>query len=145
MSDTRCRDRGSVLMLMPAALLVLFVLAGITFDYAHLYLAQRELQSAAEAAVNDAVTWGVDQGSVRRGGGPVLDETLVEQAVDASLATHGASLDLDGPPVVEALSATEVRVTVTGRVDYLFVPAVPGLPRSTTVRATAVATLSPPA
>ena len=46
-SSTR-RETGTVLMLMPAAVLVLLVLGGITFDYAHLYLAKRELTVRGE-------------------------------------------------------------------------------------------------
>jgi Flp pilus assembly protein TadG len=99
-------------MLMPAAVLVLFILGAITFDYAHLYLAKRELQAAAESAANDAVTFGVDQAAVRRGRGIDLDDQLVVQAVEASLAAHGAGLHLVAPPDVERVGATQVRVTV---------------------------------
>src|SRR3954451_22052819 len=92
------RSRGSVLMLMPAAVLVLVILGGITFDYAHLFLAKRELTSLAEGAANDAVTYGLDQASVHRGDGYVLDPDLVATAVDASVSTHAPDLHLVGPP-----------------------------------------------
>ncbi|HEX2384906.1 MAG TPA: pilus assembly protein TadG-related protein [Acidimicrobiales bacterium] len=128
-------------MLMPAAVLVLFILGAITFDYAHLYLAKRDLQAAAESAANDAVTFGVDQASVRRGDGVHLDTRLVVQAVEASLAAHGSGLHLVGPPEVEAIGATQVRVAVAGRVDFAFVGAVPGMARSSVVRASASATV----
>src|SRR5437868_1132493 len=63
---SRRGDRGTVLMLMPAAVFVLLILGGIAFDYAHLFLAKRELSSTVEAAVQNAVTDGVDQAAVRR-------------------------------------------------------------------------------
>jgi Flp pilus assembly protein TadG len=128
-------------MLMPAAVLVLLVLGAITFDYAHLYLAKRDLQAAAESAANDAVTFGIDQAAVRRGDGVHLDPDRVARAVDASLAAHGEGLHLTAPPEVEPIGPTQVRVTVAGEVDFLFVGAVPGAARSTVVRASASATV----
>jgi len=130
-------------MLMPAAVLVLFILGAITFDFAHLYLAKRELQAAAESAANDAITFGVDQAAVRRGDGVRLDDAMVVRAVEASLAAHGAGLHLVAPPTVEAIGPSEVRVTVAGQVDFAFVGAVPGVARSEIVRATASATVTP--
>ena len=136
---TRSRDRGTVLMLMPAAVLVLLVLGGIAFDFAHLYLARRELSSVAESAANDAVTYGVDQAAVRRGDGYVLDPALVARSVAASTAVHPRDVHFIGDPLVELLSPTAVRVTITARVDYVFTRAVPGAQKSetVTVRATA--------
>ena len=128
-------------MLMPAAVLVLFILGAITFDYAHLYLAKRDLQAAAESAANDAVTFGIDQAAVRRGGGVHLDYELVAHAVEVSLAAHGTGLHLVAPPDVEAVGATQIRVTLAGRVDFAFVGAVPGVARSGIVRASASATV----
>jgi len=129
-------------MLMPAAVLVLFILGAITFDYAHLYLAKRELQAAAESAANDAITFGIDQAAVRRGDGVRLDNGMVVEAVEASLAAHGSGLHLVTPPTVEAIGASEVRVTLAGRVDFAFVGAVPGVARSGIVRASASATVT---
>jgi Flp pilus assembly protein TadG len=136
------RDRGTVLMLMPAAVVVLLVLGAISFDFAHLYLAKRELQAAAESAANDAVTFGIDQAAVRRGDGIRFDDRSVIEAVEASLAAHGTGLDLVAPPRVEEVGATQVRVTVTGRVDFVFVAVVPGAARSSVVTATALATVT---
>jgi Flp pilus assembly protein TadG len=128
-------------MLMPAAVLVLLVLAAITFDYAHLYLAKRDLQAAAESAANDAVTFGIDQAAVRRGAGVSLDQDRVARAVEASLAARGTGLHLVTPPDVESIGAARVRVTIAGRVDFVFVGAVPGVARSSIVRASASATV----
>lgn len=140
MGDTRVRrENGTVLMLMPAAVLVLLVLAGIAFDYAHLFLAKRELSSVAEAAANDAVTFGVDQASVRTGHGYVLDERLVEQSVAASLATSARDLRLVGEPTIELLSPSTVRIRLTATIDYVFTRAFPGARTSEVVTVEAVA------
>jgi Flp pilus assembly protein TadG len=126
-------------MLVPAGFLVLLMLGAIAFDYSHLYLGQRQLASSAEAAANDAVTFGVDQAAFRAGQGYVLDPDLVAEAVSQSLAAHGISgVHLDAPQVV-LLSATRVRVTLTGTVDYVFVKAVPGVAHRAVVHASATA------
>jgi Flp pilus assembly protein TadG len=126
-------------MLMPAAVLVLLVLGGIAFDFAHLFLAKRELTSVAEAAANNAVTHGVDQAAVRKGDGYVLDPDRVIESVAASVADHSPELHFIGDPQVEILSPTEVRVTITASIDYVFTRAVPGTPGSATVTVTATA------
>ena len=132
------RDRGSVLMLVPAAFLVLIILAAITFDYSHLYLAKRELLAVAEAAAQDAVTYGIDQAALRAGAGMQLDESRVDAAVAEALAAHGHDLRIIAVQA-EARDDREVVVTLTATVAYVFVRAVPGAPeRATlTVRATA--------
>ena len=126
-------------MLVPAGFLVLLMLGAIAFDYSHIYLAQRQLASSAEAAANDAVTYAVDEGAFRSGEGYQLDPALVEDAVTQSLAAHGISGVRVDAPVVEILSPTRVRVTLTGTVDHVFVKAVPGVPREARVRASATA------
>jgi hypothetical protein len=129
-------------MLMPAAVLILLILGAISFDYAHLYLAKRDLQAAAESAANDAVTFGIDQAGVRRGDGAHLDPERVGRAVEVSLAAHGAGLHLTAPPQVEPIGPTQVRVTLVGRVDFLFVGPAPGVARSSVVRASASASVA---
>jgi len=126
-------------MLMPAAVLVLIMLAGIAFDYSHLYLAKRDLASLADSAANNAVTHGVDQASIRRGDGYALDPDLVQRSVVASIAVHSRDLHLVGEPEVEMLTPTQVRVTLVARIDFVFTKAVPGVRDSETVRVTSVA------
>ena len=126
-------------MLLPAAVLVLLVLGGIAFDYAHLYLGKRELSAVAEAAANDAVTYGVDQAAVRRGDGYVLDPELVERSVAASITTHAPDLHLVGDPTVELVTPTTVRVTLVARIDYVFTKAIPGARSAETVQVRAEA------
>ena len=58
-------ERGSALMLMPAGLLIVLVLASIAVDMSLVHLRKRQAFELAAAAANDAATAGVDQGRVR--------------------------------------------------------------------------------
>jgi Flp pilus assembly protein TadG len=126
-------------MMMPAAVLVLLILGGIAFDYAHLYLAKRELVALAEGAANDAVTFGADPASVRRGEGFVLDEARIIESVRSSLAVHSPALHLIDEPDVVLETPTRVRVTLRATIDYVFTRAVPGARDAETVTVTATA------
>ena len=134
-----CRERGSVLMLMPAAVLVVLVLGSIAVDFSIAFLAERELVSAASAAANDAATYGLDEASLRDGGELVLDPARVREAAVRSLAARGNRL-LDQATVDVDVSGTQVRVTIRSRAEYLFAAAIPGAPDGADVEATATAT-----
>jgi hypothetical protein len=131
------RERGSVLALVPAAVLVSVLLGAIAVDSAVTFAAQRDLRSAALAAANDAATAGVDLDAYHETGAYTLSPGLVRRAVDTSLAASR--------PTVEAMT---VDVDVTGRqvtvvlraeVALVFASAVPGAPRTAEVTATATA------
>ena len=132
------RDRGSVLMLMPAAVLIVLVLGSIAVDFSLAFLAERELVNAASAAANDAATYGIDEASFRERGTVVLDEARARTAVARSLAARREPL-LDRAEVTVDVTATQVRVTLRSRADYLFARAIPGAPDSAAVDATASA------
>jgi hypothetical protein len=85
------------------------------------------------------VTYAVDQAALRAGEGYRLDPGLVEVAVEQSLAAHGISGVSVDPPIVELLTPTTVRVTLTGSVEHVFAKAIPGVPHRARVRATAIA------
>ncbi len=92
-SDRR-RERGSVLALVPAGLLVLMLLAAIAVDSSVAYLGRRELAAAADAAANDAVTYGLDEARFRETGAFALDPVRAEEAVRrALLARHSDVVD----------------------------------------------------
>lgn len=130
------RDRGSVLMLMPAAMLVVVLLGSIAVDMSAVFLVRRDLVAAAAAAANDAVTYGLDERAYREHGRYVLDPSRVARAVDLSLGARG--LDLAREPQV-AIDGTSVSVTLTAEVDYVFARAIPGVAHSAVVSATAAA------
>ena len=133
-------ERGSVLALVPAALLVLLVLAAIAVDSATEYLARRELAAAADAAANDAATFGLDEVRFRETGEFVLDPGRVQEAVRRALAVRGSDV-VDRATVALAVDPAAGTVTVTLRssAHLLFAPVVPGAPHDADVVAQATA------
>jgi hypothetical protein len=127
-------------MLMPAAVLIVIVLAAITIDLSLVHLARRELVAAAEAAANDAATSGFDEPAFRAGEGFRLDIARVRQSVHQSLVARDLADDLQEPPDV-GIVHNRVRVHLILRVDYVFAAALPGVDHSATV--SAVGTASP--
>ena len=125
-------------MLMPAAMLVVIVLGSIAVDFSIVYLAERDLVSAAGAAANDAVTYGADEAAARRGDGYQLDPARVRAAVERSLSARGFSGELRGSPEI-VIGEHDVEVRLSAHVDYLFAGALPGAPSGTTVVASASA------
>lgn len=128
----RRTERGSVLMLMPAAVLVVVILGAITVDSAVVFSAQRELVSAAQAAANDAVAYGIDENAFRDGRGYVLDPVRVEDAIVRSLASDGlharhrwhpdgnrvvVELDQDVTPVFAQAISGHRRMTVRAQAN----------------------------
>ena len=132
----RPRERGSVLMLMPAAVLVLVVLGAIAVDSAVVFMAQRDLVSGAQAAANDAAAYGIDEAAFRAGLGYRYDPARVERAIDGALAARRVTAThrwfRRGDRIVVVLDTS---------VEYIFAQAVPGGPTRTTVHARADARL----
>ncbi len=137
----KTRERGSVLLLVPAGVLIVLVLASIAVDFAVAFLGEREVASLASHAANDAVTAALDEAHLRDTGEFRLDPALVDDVVTATIAASSTEVDLD-PPVVEVLTVDglpAVRVELTGRIGYVFAPALPGGPDGADVAASAVA------
>ena len=143
MSGRRSADeRGSVLMLVPAGLLIVFVLASIAVDMSLVHLRKRQAFDLASAAANDAATAGADQAALRSGSyviEPGSARTVVADVVRASeLAPH-----LAAPPSV-TVTAEGVSVEITLEADYIFAGVVPGAPEGTVVAASATAVAETP-
>lgn len=142
MSARGARDRASVLMLMPAGVLVVLLLGAIAFDLSLVFLRQRQASSVAVDVANDLATAALDEEGFRADGRFELDPARAD-ALGRSLV---AASDL-GPDVVAvevsviAPDAVEVRVVVG--VDYVFARAIPGASNGTTVTASATAVASP--
>ena len=144
------RQRGSVLMLVPAAVLVLVVLGAIAVDFSVAFLGQRELASAAAAAANDGATAISEstfyQGRSGTGAGTIrIDEDRARRVVDQALVARAPR----GVAIVDRLvdpSGGQVCVMLRGRVDYVFARAIPGMADGAAVeaRATATAVTGPP-
>jgi len=133
-------DRGSVLALVPAALLVLLVLAAIAVDSASEYLARRELGAAADAAANDAATFGLDEARFRETGEFVLDSARANEAVRRALAVRGSAVvDRAAVEVEVDPDGGTVRVTLRSSAHLVFAPVLPGAPHDVGVIARATA------
>jgi len=135
-------DRGSVLILMPACLLIVLVLASIAVDMTLVHLRQRQALDVAASAANDAVTAGVDVGALRAGQYRV-EPAVARQVVARTVAASQIGRYLVGSPRV-AVEGERVEVSLTLQADYLFTAVMPGTPDGTTVTATASATATSP-
>lgn len=147
MADRARRERGTVLILMPAAVGVVLVLAAIAVDLSIVHLGEREASAAASAAVNDAATHGLDTAHFYATGRYRLDPERVEQVILAALSSHeqsGSGLRLAGAPRLYDSdgdgSPDSVAITVETRVGYIFGGAIPGAPDGARVQASASAT-----
>lgn len=137
----RRSERGSVLLLMPAGILVVVLLGSIAVDFAIAFLGEREVASLATSAANDAATAAVDEAHLRATGEFRIDPTRAERVVAATIAASSSEVDLDAPvvEVIDVDGEPAVRVRLTGRVDYIFARAIPGAPDGADVGASAVA------
>jgi len=132
-------QRGSVLVLMPVAVLIVLLLGAVAVDLTVVHLRQQQAVDAAASAANDAVTLGLDEDALRAGRGYRLDAERVRRIVVESIDAQGLTDGLAGPPIVTEPTPQSVQVVLTFRVDYIFARSIPGAPRSTTVRGTATA------
>ena len=139
---TRDGDGGSVLMLVPAAVLIVLVMAAIAVDMSPLHLRQRQAHDLAAAAANDAATAAADQAALR-GGDYVLDEDVAGR-VAAAVVEASDRPEIAVAPQVRIVGEV-VEVEVALEADYIFAGVVPGAPDGRTVRATARATAVGPA
>jgi Flp pilus assembly protein TadG len=120
-------QRGSVLVLMPAAVLVLLVLGALCVDHGSVYAATRELNDAAAAAANDAAVEALDVDRFYANGEVGLLEDRAWVVARRSVAAKGLDrLDAVVTDVRVDPSGKGVTVTVRGRARYLFAKAVPG-------------------
>lgn len=81
MPERSSTEAGSTLLLVPSAVLVLFLLTALAVDGAAGFLAQRELADACAGAANDAATVALDRGQLYGGTGPPVQEVDLDQAV----------------------------------------------------------------
>ena len=126
-------------MLMPAAVLVLMLLASIAVDSAVVWTAHRELSNRAASVANDIAAVALDDDRFYRHGDVAVDAGRAEQLLAAALREE-ASGGLRDVSVTELeVRGRQVTVTLSGRVLAVFGPAVPGGRPGRTIHATAVA------
>ena len=129
----RKAERGSTLLLFPAALLIMVALAAMTVDNAIAFLAQRELVNATAAAANDAATEAVSDSRFYEDNRIELSATAVESiardrvyAVIDTARHHGLTVSAEAVPPAGAGCPWTVRVAASSHVDELFGRAMPG-------------------
>lgn len=134
-------DRGSVLMLMPAAVLIMVVLGALAVDRAVIFGAQRDLVATAQAAANDAASLSVSIDRLRSDGDIEIDVAAIGDAIDLAIGVTGP-----GTALTWWIEGDQVVVELHREVDLVFSPGVPGAPQtqSITARASAELRLSEP-
>ena len=135
-----------MLLLFPAALLIMVALAAITVDSAIAFMAQRQLANATAAAANDAATEALSDRAFYENDRIELSPSAVErvavdrvfQLVDAA-RHHGLAVTAEASPPAAAGCSWTVRVRASSRVDELFGKAMPGSDGLVDVRAESTA------
>jgi uncharacterized membrane protein len=133
-------QRGSVLMLVPAAVLVLVILGAVAVDFAIVFLAQRDLANRAAAAANDIAGFAVSDQRFYDEGAVALGQEEATRYVRASLEPARRTGRLESVAGGAEVDGRDVAVWAEGEVRYLFAPAIPGVRHTATVRATSRAT-----
>lgn len=128
-------DRGSSLMLMPAAVLVMMLLGAIALDAAAIRMQTRELRNVARSAANDALGAAVDVDHLRATGEIRIDESVARAVVDNAVDQRTIEgVDVDAVAVdTDADGTLVLTVTLRRTVDHILRP--PGTDPSVTVRA----------
>ncbi|MGH9226645.1 MAG: hypothetical protein ACRD2W_23305 [Acidimicrobiales bacterium] len=137
-------DRGSVLLLFPAGVLVVLILAAVAVDSSIAFLGERELSSAVTAAANDAATKALSDNAFYGRGSVELSDSEVarvaEERVRASVDAdryHGLQVNASVQRPAGAACRWTLRVEASATVRYLFATAIPGGPDEARVDATA--------
>lgn len=136
-----CGERGTVLMLMPVAVLIMFILGAITVDLTAVRAGQQDLLAAATDAANDAATAGLDEAALRAGLGYRIDPARAWLVAIEVLATKGILDDLEVGPDVTIGPDHSVTVALRRRVPHIFARAIPGAPDDQPVTATVTASV----
>ncbi len=137
----RRRERGSTLVLVPAAVLVLLILAALAIDSAVTFLGQRQLASVCFDAANDAATLAIDPraGPGPNGARPVADPGVAQTFGDAAVGRLNHRY-IQGPHCYASVDPQgAVHMHGVADVRLVFAPALPGRRLSTHVDAQVVA------
>lgn len=139
-----CRraERGSVLLLYPAGILVVIILGAMAVDYAIAFQAQRELANATTAVANDVAVEAISNQAFYQGGGRiVLSQQVVNGLQPTALVQSQLNRQFRGVQVQAGVSPDGRCVVLRAQadVDYIFAKAIPGASRSLTVHARAAA------
>lgn len=140
MPERSSSDHGTVLMLMPAAVLVVIVLGAFAVDATLVFLGERELANLSAGIANDIAGAAIDDAAFYREGTLRLDPTRATHIRDLSLSTYTPQYLTNLRVDQLAIADDRITVTITASVNYLFSSALPTAPTSATVSATSTAT-----
>lgn len=133
-------EAGSVLMLVPAGILVLLVLAAIAVDSSVAFLAQRDLANRVAAVAGDIANVAADDEAL------YADVPEVVLRPEVAGAVTALAFDPSQPPrgyerwsARAVVEGREVTVAAEAEVRRIFAPAIPGVDPTVTVRARSTA------
>ena len=136
------RENGSALMLFPAAVLIIILLASLCVDATLTVLGQREIANAAEAAANDAAStldrnryYDASVYDLAREDGLAGIARVGNDAIRARIDDKVKNVNIR----IVRTDDTHVRVEITGEVSLIFARAIPGASRTVVVHASAEA------
>lgn len=135
------QDGGSVLMLVPAGVLVLLILGAIAVDFSIAFLGQRELTAAAGAAANDAAGR-LSEAAFYGRGELRIDQSQVAAVIDASVAGR----QVTGMRITDrevTVTGNQLCVTLRAEIPYLFARALPFIDSAARVTGQAAVTAAP--
>lgn len=137
MLNHRSSERASVLLLMPAAIMIVVVLGALAVDVGLSRVRARELRFVAASAANDALA-GLDVAALRSDGTIRIDVNDAREIVSAAVATGPLpEAEIESVSVAEdALGRLEITVRLSLDVELLIAPAIPGSPGSVRISAT---------
>ena len=142
------RQSGSVLMLFPAAVLVVLILGAIAVDASVAFLAKRELNDASAALANDLAIEALSNDAFYHSPDRVprleLDTDYVRRQSEGGLLADRVRQQLDSH-YRDVTATADVRngcvvVTISAAGNYIFTGAVPGAHRTFRLAASAGAT-----
>ena len=113
-------EDGNTLVLMPAAVLILLVLASLAFDAAVVHLQQRRLSDLAASLANDAVAGLAVSSVYDLDAGPAVDPARASDLAAARLAAFAHDDTLPDVRWVPEAVGDAVTVTCEGRVVPVF-------------------------
>ena len=108
---SRCAERGTALVLLPAMVLVLLSLGAIAIDLSIVHSVHRDAHRVASAAADDAAAM-IDERQLQITGALVIDPAEAERVVRAHLSGAHLAGDLVGVEVQPSETTVDVRLTV---------------------------------
>ena len=127
---TRTSDRGTVLLMFPAALMVMVVMGAIVIDVGYTAIRGRELRAVAASAANDSLA-ALDIAVLRATGDVVINKSTARRIVAQAIALGPLP---DAQIVGIDINGFEIAVTLRLEIELVMAPALGDLNRVTLIR-----------